>query len=505
MGQKDLSSILKGITNININSFEFLKKIGEGGFGKVWKVRYIKENKIVALKELSKKKILEKKMIDYIFKERDILLSLYSNSISNLYYTFQDKNNLYMILDYLPGGDLRNLMKKYDFFSEEEIKFITGCVIFGLEYLHLNNIIHRDIKPENLIIDEKGYIRISDFGISTYINNPNLNNDISGTFGYIAPERYDNFKKISFESDYFSLGVIIYELMQKERPFKKQNKEDIIEEFENNKICLNKNNVNNRYSEDLCDFINKLLEVDPSKRLGRNGINEIKNHKFFKKFDWKSIYYYKSKKSPFYIDYKEKQNKDKNEHLTYKLNDRLLIDEKYQKNFENFTKVHLINENDFALSYLKKLQYIPSSINGDLFNSVKKKPSTAKNKRLSSLKKNNDEKQIINNNHDSRNYEKILNSVNDNEKTNYVFSNYQPKKNYKNRIKFKLTSQNSNILTNKTNSTFENQTKNYLKKIKYHSTNNSLLNDDNIFLKMEKSKINKDNKEIKYFRNLYHQ
>ena len=85
MGQKDLSSILKGITNININSFEFLKKIGEGGFGKVWKVRYIKENKIVALKELSKKKILEKKMIDYIFKERDILLSLYSNSIFILY------------------------------------------------------------------------------------------------------------------------------------------------------------------------------------------------------------------------------------------------------------------------------------------------------------------------------------------------------------------------------------------------------------------------------------
>ena len=509
MGQKDLSSILKGITNIKINSFEFLKKIGEGGFGKVWKVRYIKENKIVALKELSKKKILEKKMIDYIFKERDILLSLYSNSISNLYYTFQDKNNLYMILDYLPGGDLRNLMKKYDFFSEEEIKFITGCVIFGLEYLHLNNIIHRDIKPENLIIDEKGYIRISDFGISTYINNPNLNNDISGTFGYIAPERYDNYKKISFESDYFSLGVIIYELIKGERPFKKDKKYEMIEEFENNNIHLCKNNVNSRYSEDLCDFVNKLLEIDPNMRLGKNGIHEIKNHNFFNNFDWKSIYYYKSKKSPFYIERKNGKIKEKNKtekNTSYQItNEDCKIDEKYQKNFENFTKVHLINENDFALSYLKKLQYIPSSINGDLFNSVKKKPSTAKNKRLSSLKKNNDEKQIINNNHDSRNYEKILNSVNDNEKTNYVFSNYQPKKNYKNRIKFKLTSQNSNILTNKTNSTFENQTKNYLKKIKYHSTNNSLLNDDNIFLKMEKSKINKDNKEIKYFRNLYHQ
>ena len=156
MGQKDLSSILKGVSNINTNSFEFLKIIGEGGYGKVYKVRYIKENKILALKELSKKKILEKNMINYIFKERDILFSLYSNSISNLYYTFQDKNNLFMVFDYLPGGDLRKLMRKYDFFLEEEIKFIAGCVVLGLEYIHLNNIIHRDIKPENLIIDEKG-------------------------------------------------------------------------------------------------------------------------------------------------------------------------------------------------------------------------------------------------------------------------------------------------------------------------------------------------------------
>ena len=495
MGQKDLSSILKGITNININSFEFLKKIGEGGFGKVWKVRYIKENKIVALKELSKKKILEKKMIDYIFKERDILLSLYSNSISNLYYTFQDKNNLYMILDYLPGGDLRNLMKKYDFFSEEEIKFITGCVIFGLEYLHLNNIIHRDIKPENLIIDEKGYIRISDFGISTYINNPNLNNDISGTFGYIAPERYDNFKKISFESDYFSLGVIIYELMQKERPFKKQNKEDIIEEFENTKINLGKNNVNERYSEDLCDFVNKLLEIDPLKRLGRNGINEIKNHNFFKNFDWKPIYYYKSNKSPFYTNYNEKQNeKDKKEHLVYKLNDRI-IDEKYQKNFENFTKVHLINENDFALLYLKKLKYVPSSMNGNLFHVVKKKPTTERNKILSPLKNNNTIKQIINQKYESKNNEEIVNYLNNNEKKNYVFANYQSIKKSKTRIKFDLSSQNSIKSINKINNSIENQkqSKTILKKkSKYHSTNNSLLSDNNVFLEMEKRRINKE-------------
>ena len=113
-------------------------------------------------------------MLKYIFNERDILLSLYSNSISNLYCTFQDKNNLYLVLDYLPGGDLRKLMCQYEFFLEEEIKFISGCIVSGLEYIHSHNIIHRDLKPENLLLDEKGYIRISDFGISNYCNSVDI-------------------------------------------------------------------------------------------------------------------------------------------------------------------------------------------------------------------------------------------------------------------------------------------------------------------------------------------
>jgi len=493
MGQKELTSVLKGITNPNLKYFDLIKVLGEGGFGKVWKVRFFKDNRILALKQLSKKKILQKKMLKYIFNERDILLSLYSNSISNLYCTFQDKNNLYLVLDYLPGGDLRKLMCQYEFFLEEEIKFISGCIVSGLEYIHSHNIIHRDLKPENLLLDEKGYIRISDFGISNYSNSIELYNDTSGTIGYISPERIDNkLRKISFESDYFSLGVIIYELIKGERPFKKNKKYEMIEEFENNNIHLCKNNVNSRYSEDLCDFVNKLLEIDPNMRLGKNGIHEIKNHNFFNNFDWKSIYYYKSKKSPFYIERKNGKIKEKNKtekNTSYQItNEDCKIDEKYQKNFENFTKLHLIDENIFFTSYKNKIKSIPSSISGNnLFNTIKKKPVTARTKihvqQNNDLFKNFDSKYNYNDH-----FIKIFELGKNKEKMNTIFNQFhQNKRKFPPKCKNKsdLPSININNLQNKIDISPEKNEKNKIKKTNENSFNNSILTENKILLKLK--------------------
>ena len=503
MGQKELTSILKGITNPNLKYFDLIKVIGEGGFGKVWKVRFFKDNRILALKQLSKEKIIQKKMIKYIFNERDILLSLYSNSISNLYCTFQDKNNLYLVLDYLPGGDLRKLINQYEFFLEDEIKFISGCIVSGLEYIHSHNIIHRDLKPENLILDEKGYIRISDFGISNYSNSIELYNDTSGTIGYISPERIDNkLRKISFESDYFSLGVIIYELIKGERPFKKDKKYEMIEEFENNKIYLCKNNVNSRYSEDLCDFVNKLLEIDPNKRLGRNGIKEIKNHKFFNDFDWKSIYYYKSRKSPFYIENKKGNEKNKFEkNISYQItNEECKIDDKYQKIFENFTKLHLIDENIFFTSYKNKINSIQSSISGNnLFKTMKKKPQTARTKMH--VPQNND---LFKNSDNKYNYNdrfiKIFNLGKNKEKMNSIFNQFhQNKRNLPPKCKNKsdLPSININNLQNRINISPEKNAKNKIKHSNENSFfNNSILTENKILLKLKKINPFKNNQNF---------
>ena len=152
--------------DLNRNMFEFNTVIGKGGFGKVWKVQYKKTNEYFALKEMSKRKILDKKSEKSINSERKFLSILNHPFIVNMHYAFQDNDNLYLVMDMLSGGDLRYHCSRYRIFSEEQTRFFIACIIYSLQYIHSNNVIHRDIKPENLVLDEKGYVRITDFGIA---------------------------------------------------------------------------------------------------------------------------------------------------------------------------------------------------------------------------------------------------------------------------------------------------------------------------------------------------
>ena len=333
----ELKTALKGVNHPNKNLFEFQELIGLGGFGKVWKVQYKKTKQILALKELSKRIILEENLLELTFKERDILSSLYSPYISNLYCTFQDNENLYIVLDYLPGKDLKfkiQTLKRN--FTEEEIKFIAGNVILGLEYIHSKGIIHRDIKPANLVFDNKGYIRISDFGIAVYYSNKDI--PPAGTPGYFAPESIMNRYKFFYSVDYFNLGIILYEIVKKEKPFKSTTVSNLIEEFSSVEINLSTKDLNNsNYSEKLCDFINKMLVIDPKNRIGsNNNIEEIKDHPFFSGLNWKHLYH-KTIRSPFKNDNIENK---KIENINY--NDEPL-DEESQKKFLNFTILHQID------------------------------------------------------------------------------------------------------------------------------------------------------------------
>ena len=156
MGAINIQSHLNliGDNPININDFQILNFIASGGFSKVYKVKFKKSGRIFALKQISKSKI-KKNYINFVFSEKEILSDLYNPFLINLYCTFQDQYNLYYIMDYLGGGDLRYYLLKKKKFNENQIKFILGCVIVSLEYIHSKKIIHRDIKPENLIFDDK--------------------------------------------------------------------------------------------------------------------------------------------------------------------------------------------------------------------------------------------------------------------------------------------------------------------------------------------------------------
>lgn len=154
--------------------------------------------------------------------EKRLLKILKNPFLVNMVKSFQDRQNLYLVMDYLPGGDLRHLIAKSVSFTEEESKFIIACLLIGLSYVHEKNIIHRDIKPENLVLDEIGYIRITDFGVARVFQTNN-SSETSGTPGYMAPEVLCQ-QNHSFSVDHFAVGVIAYELMLRRRPYTGRNR-----------------------------------------------------------------------------------------------------------------------------------------------------------------------------------------------------------------------------------------------------------------------------------------
>ena len=236
---------------------------------------------------MSKVKIIDKKCINNIKTERNILSTLHNDFIVNMYYAFQDYSNVYLVIDYLLGGDLRYHIEKKKIFTEKETKFIISNIIIGLEYIHSKNIIHRDIKPENLIFDSFGYIRITDFGISK-INEKDNSNESSGTPGYMAPEVLF-FQNHSFPVDYYALGIICYELCLGKRPYL-GDREEIKEKMLNKQIELNDNELPFGWSEDFISFTNLLLEIRIEERLGsKNGSKELKKHPWIRDINWDDL------------------------------------------------------------------------------------------------------------------------------------------------------------------------------------------------------------------------
>ena len=286
---------------MNFSNFEFLHIIGRGGFGKVWSVKSKKTNKHYALKQMSKVKIIDKKSIKSINSERELLSQLYSPFIVNMHYAFQDKEYLYLVMDLLPGGDLRYHISIHKKFSEEQTRFFICGIILSLEYIHSKGIIHRDIKPENLVLDEKGYIRLTDFGIAKK-NLEDNSSETSGTPGYMSPEVI-NSKNHSFPADYFALGVIGYEFMKGNRPYKGKNRKEIKEQMNERQAQITlkeiiKNNYENveninegeNWSKESIDFINKLLIRNPEERLGFGGVQDLKQHLWLKYYPWNLMY-----------------------------------------------------------------------------------------------------------------------------------------------------------------------------------------------------------------------
>ena len=324
---------------MNRNNFEFLYVIGKGGFGKVWKVKSKKTKTKYALKEMSKLKVIDKKSIKSINSERELLSKLHHPFIVNMHYAFQDNDNLYLVMDLLAGGDLRFHISRHKKFSEEQTRFFICGIILSLDYIHSNNIIHRDIKPENLVLDDNGYIRLTDFGIAKE-NMPDNSSETSGTPGYMSPEVMKSMNH-SFPADYFALGVIGYEFMKGERPYLGRNRKEIKEQIMSRQAEIRFDDINESWSKESADFINKLLIRKPEQRLGYKGINELKEHPWLKYYPWLLI---REKRLPSPFVPENKDNFDKRycenvEHIGEDTKTRyedILLDKQYNDYFLNF-------------------------------------------------------------------------------------------------------------------------------------------------------------------------
>ena len=307
-------------------------------YQKVWKVSFKKTGKIYAIKEMSKAKIIDKKSVDNILGEKNLLSQLHHPFIVNMIYSFQDQDYLYLVMDLLPGGNLRYHISLKRHFNEKQNKFLIGCILVGLEYIHGQNILHRDIKPENLVFDDNGYLRITDFGIAKKytINNKK---DTSGTVGYLAPEVLCN-QNHNFSIDYYAVGIITYELAYGCRPYIGKTKHDVKQLILTKQAHIDFEDLPDEYDKDAADFINKLIQRKPKNRLGKDSIKEVINHPWFKGFDWENL---KSKKlSAFYIP-KNEDNFDKKYCLNNKIETdtieryrQIIMEPNYSKIFKNF-------------------------------------------------------------------------------------------------------------------------------------------------------------------------
>ena len=236
-------------------SFNTVYLVGKGGFSKVWKVTMKKTGRAFALKEMFKTKIIDKKSIHSVMSERRLLAELSHPFLVNMSYAFQDKDNLYLAMDYMNGGDLRYHMNLKRF-AESEAKFFVACLLVSLHYLHGNGVIHRDVKPENLVMDSSGYLRLTDLGISNRWRENNAN-DTSGTPGYMAPEVLRH-KNHSFAADFFAVGILVYELMLDRRPYVGRRKE-IAEQIMVKQALIKPEEIPRGWSLEAADFANKVL------------------------------------------------------------------------------------------------------------------------------------------------------------------------------------------------------------------------------------------------------
>ncbi|CAF3437152.1 unnamed protein product [Rotaria sp. Silwood1] len=259
----------KSNANISTNNFKAIEKLGKGAFGFVYLVKWyynennIHENFLCVLKITSKQQLMKNKAHLFALRERDILQCCHHPNLVKLFTSFKDESNIYLVLEFIAGGDLFSYMQIQERLNEDHTRFYIGQIILAFEYLHGCHIIYRDLKPENIILTDRGYIKLIDFGFAKRTTKP-------------TSTIYDKCV------DYWALGILTYELLTGDTPFDGENDEELFEAILHNPIYFQ----STIFTTISANFIQGLLIRNPFQRLGCTMHNslDIRYHPWFQQY-----------------------------------------------------------------------------------------------------------------------------------------------------------------------------------------------------------------------------
>ncbi|XP_078067438.1 ribosomal protein S6 kinase alpha-6 isoform X1 [Mustelus asterias] len=280
--------VKEGCEKADPTQFELLKVLGQGSFGKVFLVRKTigpDAEQLYAMKVLKKATLKVRDRVRTKM-ERDILVEVNHPFIVKLHYAFQTEGKLYLILDFLRGGDVFTRLSKEVMFTEEDVKFYLAELALALDHLHSLGIVYRDLKPENILLDEGGHIKLTDFGLSKEsVDQEKKAYSFCGTVEYMAPEVV-NRRGHTQSADWWSFGVLMFEMLTGTLPFQGKDRNETM-----NMILKAKLGMPQFLSPEAQGLLRMLFKRNPGNRLGAgpDGVEEIKRHPFFATIDWNKL------------------------------------------------------------------------------------------------------------------------------------------------------------------------------------------------------------------------
>ncbi|XP_008197144.1 cGMP-dependent protein kinase, isozyme 2 forms cD5/T2 isoform X2 [Tribolium castaneum] len=274
--------------HVQLTDLKKLTTLGVGGFGRVELVQIQGDsNRSFALKQMKKAQIVETRQQQHIMSEKEIMGEANCDFIVKLFKTFKDRKYLYMLMESCLGGELWTVLRDKGHFDDATTRFYTACVVEAFDYLHSRNIIYRDLKPENLLLDNQGYVKLVDFGFAKKLHSGRKTWTFCGTPEYVAPEVILN-KGHDISADYWSLGVLMFELLTGTPPFTGA---DPMKTYNIILKGIDAIDFPRNITRNAMALIKKLCRDNPAERLGyqKGGISEIQKHKWFDGFNWEGL------------------------------------------------------------------------------------------------------------------------------------------------------------------------------------------------------------------------